>query len=64
MSRLCAFIGLPCRPALFEHVVARESHGTRPLPVEERVADLAADLHDRLRAVAVSDPAQSRGGAL
>jgi hypothetical protein len=40
MSRLCAFIGLPCRPALFEHVVARESHGTRPLPVEERVADL------------------------
>ncbi|MDF2093735.1 hypothetical protein P0Y31_15400 [Knoellia sp. 3-2P3] len=63
MSRLCAFIGLPCRPALFEHVVARESHGTRPLPVEDRVADLAARLHERLQAVAVRDPAQSRGGA-
>jgi len=52
MRRLCAFTGLAFRPALCEHVVPRESHGTDPLEVDPRVAALAGELHERLRAAA------------
>src|SRR6476469_6916604 len=52
MRRLCAFTGLLYRPALCEHVVPRESHGTDPLEVDPRVAALAGELLGRLRAAA------------
>ncbi|HEY7717538.1 MAG TPA: sulfotransferase [Pedococcus sp.] len=48
MRRLCAFIGLPYRSSLHEHVVPRESHGSDALPVDARAASLAEELHGRL----------------
>lgn len=63
MRRLCAFIGLACRPELFEHVVPRQSHGAQPLPVDGAVTALAAELHEQLRAAAGRRSAESLGEA-
>lgn len=56
MRRLCDFIGLPYRPSLHDHVVPRTTHGSRPLPVDERVAELAASMLARLGNAAAQDP--------
>lgn len=48
MRRLCAFIGLPFRPALCAHVVPRTSHRGHPLEVDPRAQQLAQDLLVRL----------------
>ena len=48
MRRLCGFIHLPYRPALCAHVVPRDSHGGRPLPLDARAVSLAQQLQSRL----------------
>jgi hypothetical protein len=56
MRRLCAFIGLPYRPVLCDHVTPRSSHGSAPLPVDPDVRRLARGLMSRLDEAAVRSP--------
>ena len=64
MRRLCAFIGLPYRPALCSHVLPRTSHPGRPLDVDPRALELAQDLLSRLDREALrTRPAAPRGQA-
>lgn len=48
MRRLCAFIDLPYRPVLCEHVTPRASHGSAALPLDPDVRRLAHGLLARL----------------
>lgn len=48
MRRLCAFVGLPYRPELDEHVDRRVSHGSGPLDLDPRVRALAQETAARL----------------
>jgi hypothetical protein len=56
MRRLCAFIDLPYRPVLCDHVVPRSSHGSAVLPIDPDVRRLARGLVARLDEAAVREP--------
>jgi hypothetical protein len=48
MQAICAFLGLPYRPALIEHISPRGPGSARPLDIDPRVRALCDQLEDRL----------------
>ncbi|EBM0725475.1 sulfotransferase, partial [Salmonella enterica subsp. enterica serovar Senftenberg] len=58
MRRLCAFLDLPYRPVLCDHVTPRTSHGSAELPIDPDVRRLARGLMARLDEAAARAPGE------